>query len=76
MKLRVYVRTNCNNIRTYALMKQALGKFFTDPPGYPNNPNYHLTPFLKGSVLDDKYLLAPTMELLGYPVTAHATGLQ
>lgn len=38
----IYVRTytDCSNI--YMLLKQTLGKFFTDPPGYPNHRDYRL----------------------------------
>lgn len=38
----IYVRTfaDCSNV--YILLKHKLGKFFTDPPGYPNHADYLL----------------------------------
>ena len=39
----LYVRTlaDCSNVY-YLLLKQVLGKYFTDPAGYPSHPDYHL----------------------------------
>lgn len=38
----IYVRTYNHCSQIYLLLKQSLGEYFTDPPGYPNHEDYRL----------------------------------